>query len=187
MARLDRVYTPKDKGEDFVIEKYTIHGDSLGSDHSPVKVELNIGRGERRPTSFKWNASYLKDPNLVSQIKDKWLALPHNMSFFGKFRHIARLYRWYSKEKVMMFKRETLETKEELDAATNCLHNDIHNVELQGVVNRLRAKMRDIVERDARGAATRSRVQWKQIGDKCSRQFFQNVRKKKHQLNYFRA
>lgn len=43
LARLDRIYTPKTKGEDSIPSTYVIHGDSLGFDHSPVKVKLSIG------------------------------------------------------------------------------------------------------------------------------------------------
>lgn len=161
LARLDRIYTPKNKGEDFTPLTYVIHGDSLGSDHAPVKLELNIGVEESRPSPFKWNASYLKDPLLISKIKDKWTSLPHDMSFLGKLRHVARFYRWHSKERALTFKREELKTSEELEATINLLHNDIYNEELQGQVNMLRDKMKEIRKRNAEGAAIRSRVQWK--------------------------
>lgn len=93
LARLDHIYSPKNKGEDFVPSEYIIHGNSIGSNHAPVKLELSIGNEERRQTMFKWNASYLKDSNLILKSKDKWLSLPHNMPFFCKLRHISRLYR----------------------------------------------------------------------------------------------
>lgn len=38
LARLDRIYTPKDKREDLSLVAYTIHGDSLGSYHSLVQI-----------------------------------------------------------------------------------------------------------------------------------------------------
>lgn len=55
------------------------------------------------------------------------------MSFFGKLMHIARLYRWYSKEKALAFKNEELEIREALGTTTYLLHKDIYNEELQGV------------------------------------------------------
>lgn len=93
LARLDRIYTPRLSREDFTSTCYTILGNSLGSDHTPVKLELSIGREERRPTAFKWNAYYLKDSSLIIEIKNTWLSLPCGMPFFKKLRHIARLYR----------------------------------------------------------------------------------------------
>ena len=43
LAWLDGIYNPKHKREDFTPSTYVIHGDSLGSDHSLVKLELSIG------------------------------------------------------------------------------------------------------------------------------------------------
>lgn len=129
VARLDRIYTPKNRGDDFKPLSYSISGNSLGSDHALVKVELCIGIEEKRPTVFKWNASYLKDSSLLGRMKEKWLSLPHNMSFFGKLRHIARVYRWFSKEKAMAFKEEEEDTKMKLERATEALHHNLYNVE----------------------------------------------------------
>lgn len=50
LARLDRIYTPRNRGNDFIPYSYSIHGNSLGFDHAPVKLNLNIGQGERRPS-----------------------------------------------------------------------------------------------------------------------------------------
>lgn len=108
---MDRIYTPKYGGDDFNPSSYTILGNSLGLDHAPIKLELCIGIEKRRPTSFKWNASYLKDSSLNRRMKEKWLSLPHNMSFFIKLRYIARVYRWFSKKKAMAFKVEEEDTK----------------------------------------------------------------------------
>lgn len=69
----------------------------------------------------------------------------------------------------MAFKVDELETKRDLEGATKALHMDIHNNEAQGPVNSLRDKMRGLDKRNAKGAAIRSRVNWKQVGDKCSR------------------
>lgn len=81
LATLDHIYTPKNKGGDFTPSSYTMHGNSFGLDHSPIKLELSIGKEERIPIVFKWNASYLKDSNLILKIKAKWLPLHHNTSF----------------------------------------------------------------------------------------------------------
>lgn len=73
----------------------------------------------------------------------------------------------------MVFRKEEPETREELEMATTLLHNDIHNKDLQG-----RDNMRGIEKRNTKGAAIRSRVRWKQVGDKYSSQFFQVVWKR---------
>lgn len=87
-----------------------------------------------------------------------------------------------AKEKAMTFNMNEMNTKRELDEATNALHMDIYNKEAQGLVNSLKGKVRSIDKRIAKGTAIRFRVNWKQVGDKCSRQFFQVVRKKNSNL-----
>lgn len=88
------------------------------------------------------------------------------------------MYRWFSKEKVVAYKIEELDTKRELEEATRVLHHDIYNMEVQGVVNSLRDRMRHIEKRNAKGTTIRARIKWNEVGDKCSRQFFQTVRKR---------
>lgn len=62
-AWLDHIYTPKNKGEDFIPSTYVIHGDSLGFDLAPVELELNMDTKKSIPKTFKWNASYMKIHN----------------------------------------------------------------------------------------------------------------------------
>lgn len=75
----------------------------------------------------------------------------------------------------MRFKKKEEEIREELRIATSRLHNNILNEGAHGRVNELRDKMRGIEKRNTKGVAIYSRVKWEQIGDKCSRQFFQVV------------
>lgn len=178
LAGLDRIYMPRNRGNVFNAISYSIHGNSLGSDHAHVKLDPSIGYEEKRHIIFKWNASFLKDSSLIMRIKDEWLSLTSTMSFFGKIRHIARIYRWHSKEKAMAFKIEEMEVKRKLKDATKELHLDMYNQETQRLVNCIRSKMRKIEERIAKGAAIISRVKWKSVGDKCSKQFFRVVREK---------
>lgn len=42
----------------------------------------------------------------------------------------------------------------------------------------LRDNMSEIETKQAKESAIRARVRWKQVGDKCRKQFFQDVRKK---------
>lgn len=158
MARLDRIYTPKNKKDNFFPSFYTILGNSLGLDQAPIKIELKIGRDERSPTTFKWNALHLKDFNLIMKIKEKWLSLPHDMDFFGKLRHFARFYKWFSKEKAMPFKTNELDIKRELEEASKALHLDIYNKDAQRAVNNLRDRLRHIEIQNAKGAAIRARA-----------------------------
>lgn len=53
LARLDRFYTPSNSTMDIKKMAYYIHGYSVGSDHSPVQIEICIGSGEVRRAAFK--------------------------------------------------------------------------------------------------------------------------------------
>lgn len=100
------------------------------------------------------------------------------MELFGKLGHVARLHMWYSQEREFAFKKAKLEIRGELTAITKLMHKDIYNKDLQREVNMLREKRIGIEKNNTKGATIRSRVQWKHVGDKCSRNFFQVVCKK---------
>ena len=59
LARLDRFYTLSQSRLETYHTAYFIHGYSVGSDHSPVQVEISIGNGEVRKSIFKWNITHL--------------------------------------------------------------------------------------------------------------------------------
>ena len=177
LARLDRFYTPMHSQLNITQKAYFIHGYPVGSDHSLVQVEMSIGSGELRKTSFKWNVSYLKG-EFAGQLREKWESLPRDATFFQKLRHITRLYRQFSKWKAKEHKREELNTRANLEVATAQLHDDMYNEEVQGKVSRIKRSLEKIEARKARGATIRARVKWQKVGDKCSAEFFQLVRQK---------
>ena len=59
LARLDRFYTPSPSRLEIYHTTYVTHDYSVGSDHLPVQLEINIGNGEVRKSTFKWNISHL--------------------------------------------------------------------------------------------------------------------------------
>lgn len=65
-----------------------------------------------------------------------------------------------------------LEIKEAFTPATELLHNDIFNEDLQGMVNMLMDKMSATNKHDAKEQPFYFEVQRMQVGDKCSSQFF---------------
>jgi hypothetical protein len=53
LARLDRFYTPKHSRLGIRCLAYFIHGYSVGSDHSPVQLEIAIGDEGVRKSAYK--------------------------------------------------------------------------------------------------------------------------------------
>ena len=177
---LDRIYTLVQSSLNIHLAHYFIHGYSVGSDHSPVHVELHIGCGEDMKTSFKWNTSYLKG-EILDNMEEKWKSMPEDAIFFYKIRNIRRFYRLASKQKAMVNRRMKLDTLAKLEIATANLHEDINNFEKQGEVNKLREVMRSVETRKINGTALRSRVKWLQVGDRYSKEFFHAVRPRNSQ------
>ena len=60
LARLDRFYTPNQRRLGFHHKTYYIHGYTVGSDHSPIQLEISIGNSEVKASAFKWNVSHLQ-------------------------------------------------------------------------------------------------------------------------------
>ena len=98
LARLDRYYLPTHSRLNIHLAAYYIHEYSVGSDPSPVHLELHIRESEMRKTTFKWNVSYLKD-DIVDKLEKKWEGLPRDAHFFHKIRIVSRHYRQMCKQK----------------------------------------------------------------------------------------
>ena len=177
LARLNRFYTPNQSRLEIHHTAYFIHGYSVGSDHSPVQIELNIENGEVRKSTFKWNISHLQG-EICDTLSECWNKLLGDTSFFSKIRYISRVYRQESKKIARGNKREELDTRANLEITVANLHEDIYNANKQREVNELRQTLDGIETRKASGAAIRARVKWQKLGDKCSAEFFKSVRQK---------
>lgn len=98
--------------------------------------------------------------------------------FSPKTKAYCKALRWFNKKKVVAFKVVEEDTMREFEETTKVLHLDIYNKEQQGVVNGLRDTMRNTKKGNTKEVAIRGRMKWKHVGDKCSRQFFQVIKKK---------
>ena len=180
LARLDRFYTPTHSILGVKHTNYFIHGYSVGSDHSPVQLEVYVGEEGERKSSFKWNISHLKGKTTAA-LRDRWVNIPGECSFFFKLRNVTRFYRQLSIRKAKEFRKVELDARAKLEMAIATLHEDIYDIDKQGEVSRLTNILEEIESRKARGATIRARVQWQQVGDKCSAEFFKSVRQKNSQ------
>ena len=123
LARLDRFYTPIHSRLGISHLAYFIHGYSVGSDHTPVQLEICIGEDGARKSAFKWNLSYLTG-EMSDVLGLRWTNLPEGTSFLQKLRNIKRFHRFYSKNKAKEFRKMELDTKANLELATTTLHED---------------------------------------------------------------
>ena len=175
LARLDRFYTPSSSRLGIKCVEYFIHGYTVGSDHAPVQIGIQVGNNTTRGTGFKWNISHLKG-EVTEALEEKWTSLPEGASFFHKLRSTTRFYRYFSKLKAKEFRKKELDTKARLEVALATLHEDVYDAGKQGEVSRLTKVMEELESKKARGATIRARVKWQGVGDTCSAEFFKSVR-----------
>ena len=90
-ARLDRFYILSKNILEIYHTAYFIHGYSVGSDHSPVQLEISIGNGEVRKSTFKWNITHLHGET-CDILSECWNKLPRDASFFSNIRYISKVY-----------------------------------------------------------------------------------------------
>ena len=57
-----------------------IHGYPVGSDHSLVQLEINIGSGEVRNRPFKWNVSRMREET-IDILRERWDRCPRDVVF----------------------------------------------------------------------------------------------------------
>lgn len=117
LARLDRFYTLNSEGLDFHLKEYFIHGYDVAFDHSPVQVEIVMGKEGIRMTPSKWNTSHLIE-DCIRELKTRWDQLHDEAFFFFKLRHITRLFRQHSKRQTRDNKRLELDIKTKLEVAS---------------------------------------------------------------------
>ena len=135
---------------------YSIHGHSVGSDHSSVQVELHIEQEKVRRSSYKWNVAHLGG-EIGERLRKRWERFPKDASFFFKLKNITRLY---CLQKTKEYKWEELNIKANLEVVTAELHNNIYNIVLQGNVSKNKNLFEESDIREMREAVIRSRVKW---------------------------
>jgi hypothetical protein len=85
MARLDRIYTPKDTMPVTSASDYVIIGDCAFSYHMPVKRRLELVVEPKRQSPYVMNASFLKEAEVKGKIMEIW-STHANLLFFGKVK-----------------------------------------------------------------------------------------------------
>ena len=131
LARLERFYTPTQSRLGVKHTTYFIHEYSVGSDHSPVQMEVYVGEEGARKFAFKWNITHLKGET-TKALRDRWSSLPGGSFLFHKLQNVTRHYRLLSKLKAMDFRKEELDARAKLKIVIAILHEDVYDTDKQG-------------------------------------------------------
>jgi len=180
-SRLDRIYiheTESDKISNAEIIP------TCFSDHDIFIIDIHIGSSHGRVRwgrgLWKYNKNILTDLNNMKMMERMW-----HQHVVQKCQY-NNLIDWWEegKRKIKnlcielgkLAKKNTNERKQFLRAELLRLSKTTNNVSSTSIRN-IKEELNEIEEEDIRGAILRSRVQWQNEGEKCSRFFF-NLEKK---------
>jgi exonuclease III len=172
LARLDRIYSYNQIGNAQPVEEYFILGNSNHSDHQPVWCKLTLQPEPKRKSSYKMNSFFLKDPAVKVRFTQIWAAHT-NLGFFGKMWNCLKFYRQFCIQKAQERRFREEELRADLAMAVENLQEDPTNLEAQSNLSETSDRLKDFENYKAEGIRIRSRVKWNQVGDACTKEFFQ--------------
>jgi exonuclease III len=177
LARLDRIYSYKQVGNVVPVEEYYIIGNSNHSDHLPVWCKIALQPEPKRKSSYKMNSFFLKDPVVKDYFTKIWAAQPH-LGFFGKIRRCLKFYRQFCIQKAQERRLKEEELRTELVHAMEVLQREPSNLGAQSKLSEVSDQLKEFENQKAEGLRIRSRVKWNQVGDACTKEFFQANRER---------
>jgi exonuclease III len=172
LARLDRIYTPEELSRNTKSDEYSILGDSSLSDHLPVRRKLVLEEARDRRSPYVMNARYLKELEVQTMIRQEWSSRP-NLPFFGKIRRCIRRYKRYCIAKAVESRCKEDQLRKQVEVAITELQKDPVSEVWQDRLATCTAELQHYEKSKAEGQKLRSRIKWKGVGDRSSKEFFQ--------------
>ena len=172
MARLDRSYAFNLNGAITTGTNYRIIGDCIHSDHLPVWRRLWLEPETKRRSTFIMNASILTEAKVQENIKWIWEA-NNNLTFFGKIRRCVKFYKSFYVKRAQDRKREEDELRRKVESIAAALQLDPSRHSWQHELALASEHLQKFGKWKVEGQRLRSRLKWKEVGDQCSREFFQ--------------
>ena len=173
MVRLDRTYTFSTSGASITGANYRIFGDCVHSDHLPVWRRIWLVPKAKRRSTFVMNACYLIEDKVQDSLKKIWEA-NRNLAFFGKVRCCVKYYKTFCIKRAEELKREKGALRVQVENAVAILQADPSSQSWQAEMALATDRLKNFEKRRVEGQRLRSRLKWKEVGDQCSREFFQS-------------
>jgi exonuclease III len=177
MARLDRIYSPKDLAQSVAVDEYSILGDCTLLDHLLVRRNLELTAAAKRQSPYVMNTSFLKEQEVKDGVRREWTT-HSNLSFFGKLRRCVKFYKQYCIRRATEARREETQLRARMEEAVTNIQVDPANNQWQAQLAECADALQNFENRKLEGQLLRSRIKWKAVGDKCSKEFFQATREK---------
>jgi exonuclease III len=177
LARLDRIYTRVELCRNLKADDYVILGDSSLSDHLPMRRRIELENGGARKSPYVMNACWLKEKEVQDMIREEWSKRP-GLPFFRKIRRCIRRYKRYCINKAVERRRVEDQLRKQVEAALTELQSDPLSAWWQSQLTSCMDELNKFEKRKVEGQQLRSRVKWKSVGDKYSKEFFQANREK---------
>ena len=172
MACLDRTYAFSTTGVSTTGANYRIFGDCVHSDHLPVWRRLWLEPESKRKSTFVMNARYLAEVQVQDNFKKIWEA-NRNLAFFGKVRRCVKFYKTFCKKWAEELKREEGSLRRQVENVAASLQVDPSSQSWQAEMATAADRLKTFEKRKIEGLRLRSRLKWKEVGDQCSKEFFQ--------------
>uniref|UniRef100_A0A803NMC7 Reverse transcriptase domain-containing protein n=1 Tax=Cannabis sativa TaxID=3483 RepID=A0A803NMC7_CANSA len=158
------------------------HLSATGSDHRPLLLDTTAGVNCKR-RSFKYENMWMRDPRCVWVVKEAWASQRHHnpmVSFNRKLKATRdKLKSWN--------KIQFQEVKKQVHAANDLLQKVEMEDPFNGsTIEQAKFQLNEALLREEIHWKQKSRVQWLQEGDKCSK-FFMASTIVRHRRNYIQC
>ena len=189
--RLDRFYVDATKTNHVL--KADIEPFALASDHNLVSLVINLGAITRGRGVWKFNTSLLTDDAFNTEVNTFWCDWKKSRTDFptllewwetGKLK-LRKIAISHSRRIAASRRRYKSKLEKQLRNTLKKLETRHSNGDLKRFTD-LRLKLRNLEMIDARGRMIRSRAQWREEGERCSK-FFANLEKSRGLHTLIRA
>jgi hypothetical protein len=103
---------------------------------------------------------------------------PYAPFFFGKLRRYVQVYKDLCINKAAEYRKEEEQLRRRLQESVTNLQANPENDHWQEMAASCTDGLQKFEKRKVEGQLLRSRIKWKQVGDQCSKEFFQATREK---------
>uniref|UniRef100_A0A803P5R9 Reverse transcriptase domain-containing protein n=1 Tax=Cannabis sativa TaxID=3483 RepID=A0A803P5R9_CANSA len=147
------------------------HLSATGSDHRPLLLDTTAGANCRR-RSFKYENMWVRDPRCCWVVKEAWASQYHHNPMINFNRKLKA-----TREKLKTCNRlQFKEVKKQVQTATDSLKKTEMENPINGhAVEEAKMQLKEALLREEIHWKQKSRVQWLQEGDMCSKFFISST------------
>ena len=158
----------------------------IHTDHSAVKLEVNISDNKRGPGSWKINDNFLNDETFVRNVTDLVLGIRRIHDYLDECElweliksEVVKFCKQFGRNKARIAEENKFELYKILSAIQEKLVRNDANEHLLTNMNRVKNEIDSYETRDAQRSAFRCKREWIRLGEKPSK-YFLNLEKRNY-------